>query len=147
MMYLCVKNIKSTRLFKKLNYKYYDFYEIEKLINEQAYKLILFKNMRKIHNVFHVFLLESYKENLENAKSSFFIIIEDEDQWKVQDNLNTKKFHDKMQYYVRWLNYDDTHNQWISTQDMNASELIAKYFKKYSKHADDDRASKRRRRD
>jgi hypothetical protein len=30
---------------------------------------------------------------------------------------------------------------------MNASKLIAEYFKKYSKHADDNRASKRRRRD
>jgi hypothetical protein len=30
---------------------------------------------------------------------------------------------------------------------MNASELIAEYFKKYSKHASDDRASKRKRRD
>jgi hypothetical protein len=80
MMYLCVKNIKSTRFFKKLDYKYYDSYEIEKLIDKQAYKLILLKNMRKIHNVFHVSLLESYKESLEDAKSSLFIIIEDEDQ-------------------------------------------------------------------
>jgi hypothetical protein len=79
MMYLCVKNIKSTRLFKKLNYKYYDSYEIEKLINKQAYKLILLKNMRKIHNVFHVSLLESYKENLEDAKSSLLIVIKNED--------------------------------------------------------------------
>jgi hypothetical protein len=79
-MYLCVKNIKSTRFFKKLNYKYYDSYEIEKLINKQAYKLILLKNRRKIHNVFHVFLLESYKESLEDAKSLSLIIIEDEDQ-------------------------------------------------------------------
>jgi hypothetical protein len=78
-MYLCVKNIKFTRFFKKLDYKYYDFYEIEKLINKQAYKLILLKNMRKIHNVFHVFLLKLYKENLEDAKSSSLIIIEDED--------------------------------------------------------------------
>jgi hypothetical protein len=109
-MYLCVKNIKSTRFFKKLNYKYYDFYEIEKLINKQAYKLILLKNIRKIHNVFHVSLLESYKENLEDAKSSSLIVIENEDQWEVQDILNTRKFHDKMQYYVKWLNYDDTHN-------------------------------------
>jgi hypothetical protein len=78
-MYLCVKNIKSTRFFKKLNYKYYDSYEIEKFINKQAYKLILLKNMKKIHNVFHVFLLELYKKDLEDAKSSSLIIIEDED--------------------------------------------------------------------
>jgi hypothetical protein len=79
MMYLCVKNIKSTKLFKKLNYKYYDFYEIKKLINKQAYKLILLKNMKKIHNVFHVSLLKLYKKSLEDAKSSSLIVIEDED--------------------------------------------------------------------
>ena len=65
---------------KKLNYKYYDLYEIEKSINKQAYKFIFSKNMSKIHNFFHVSLLKSYKKKLDDAKSSSFIIIDDENQ-------------------------------------------------------------------
>ena len=78
MMYFCVKNIKFIRFSKKLNYKYYDLYEVKKPINKQAYKLILSKNISKIHNIFHISLLKSYKKKFHNAKSSSLIIIDDE---------------------------------------------------------------------
>jgi hypothetical protein len=61
-MYWCVKNIKSIRSSKKLDYKYYESYKINMFINKQSYRLKLSINMRKIHNVFHVFLLESCKD-------------------------------------------------------------------------------------
>jgi RimJ/RimL family protein N-acetyltransferase len=61
-MYLYVKNIKSIRLSKKLDYKYYELYKINMFINKQSYRLKLSINMRKIHNVFHVFLLEFCKD-------------------------------------------------------------------------------------
>jgi hypothetical protein len=78
-VYLCVKNIKSTRSLKKLDYKYYEFYTISMLINKQFYRLNLSFNMRKIHNVFHVFLLESCKE-LAERKHASFIYVDDEEQ-------------------------------------------------------------------
>jgi hypothetical protein len=61
-MYLCVKNIRSIRSSKKLDYKYYESYKINMFINKQSYRLKLSVNMKKIHNVFHVFLLESCKD-------------------------------------------------------------------------------------
>jgi hypothetical protein len=59
-MLLNVKNIIFTKSFKKLNYKYYNSYEIIELIEKQVYKLKLSFLLKKIHNVFHVFLLESH---------------------------------------------------------------------------------------
>ncbi len=61
-VYLCVKNIRSTRSSKKLDYKYYELYKINMFINKQSYRLKLFANLKKIHNVFHVFLFESCKD-------------------------------------------------------------------------------------
>jgi hypothetical protein len=61
-IYLCAKNIKSTRSSKKLDYKYYKLYKRNMFINKQSYRLKLFVNMRKIHNVFHVLLLEFCKD-------------------------------------------------------------------------------------
>ena len=70
-IYLNAKNIKFMRSSKKLNYKYYDFYVIEKSVDKQTYKLKLLVNMRKIHDVFHVFLLELFKrENRDDNESS-----------------------------------------------------------------------------
>ncbi len=76
-VYLCVKNIKSTRSSKKLDYKYYESYTISMLINKQSYRLNLSLNMRKIHNVFHVFLLKSCKE-LAEREHALFIYVNDE---------------------------------------------------------------------
>jgi hypothetical protein len=78
-VYLCVKNIKSIRSSKKLDYKYYKSYKINMLINKQSYRLKLLANMRKIHNVFHVFLLESCK-NLAEKKQTSLIYVNDEKQ-------------------------------------------------------------------
>jgi hypothetical protein len=78
-VYLCVKNIKLIWLSKKFDYKYYEFYTINMLINKQSYRLNLSFNMKKIHNVFYVFLLESCKEFAERKHASF-IYVNDEEQ-------------------------------------------------------------------
>jgi hypothetical protein len=76
---LNVKNIIFIKSFKKLNYKYYDSYEIIKLIEKQAYKLKLSFLLKEIHNVFHVSLLESHLYDLVRA-FEFFSIIEIDDE-------------------------------------------------------------------
>ncbi len=82
-MYLCVKNIKSIKSSKKLDYKYYESYKINMFINKQSYRLKLSANMKKIHNVFHVFLLEFCKDLAEKKQTSF-IYVNDEKQWKIK---------------------------------------------------------------
>ena len=54
------KNIKTKRN-RKLKWKTFEFFEILKKHNNQIYKLNLFKRWR-IHNVFHVSLLKSFKK-------------------------------------------------------------------------------------
>jgi DNA-dependent RNA polymerase auxiliary subunit epsilon len=71
-------------------------------INKQSYRLKLSINMRKIHNVFHVFLLESCKDLAENEQTSF-IYVDDEKQWKIKQILNSRKYREKLQYYIKWL--------------------------------------------
>jgi hypothetical protein len=94
-VYLCVKNIKSIRSSKKLDYKYYESYKINMFINKQSYRLKLFANMRKIHNLFHVFLLESCKDLAEKKQTSL-IYVNDEKQWKIKQIFNSRKYRDKL---------------------------------------------------
>jgi len=55
-------NIKSSQPFDKLNYRKIRPFSIEKQINTVAYRLELPPSM-KIHPIFHVSLLETYKES------------------------------------------------------------------------------------
>jgi hypothetical protein len=73
-VYLCVKNIKSIQLSKKLDYKYYESYKINMFINKQLYRLKLFVNIKKIHNVFHVFLFEFCKKFVKKKQTSFIYV-------------------------------------------------------------------------
>jgi len=57
------KNIKTKRPFKKLDYKLRGKFEIEKLCGTNAYRLKLLPLSGKIHLVFHVNLLEPYRQN------------------------------------------------------------------------------------
>jgi hypothetical protein len=144
-MYLCVKNIRSIRSSKKLNYKYYESYKISMFINKQSYRLKLSANMRKIHNVFHVFLLEFCKDLAEKKQTSS-IYVNDEKQWKIKQILDSRKNREKLQYYIKWLNWDDIHNEWLNANNMNhASDLIAEYHEKYFEQMTNERIARKRR--
>jgi hypothetical protein len=144
-MYFCVKNIRSIRSSKKLDYKYYESYKISMFIDKQSYRLKLSANIKKIHNVFHVFLLESCKDLAEKKQTSS-IYVDDEKQWKIEQILNSRKYREKLQYYIKWLNWDDTHNEWLNANSMNhASDLIAEYHEKYFEQMTNERIARKRR--
>ena len=93
-IWLNIKNIQSKWSSKKLNYKYHDSFEIIKLTDKKFYKLKLFDFMNSIHDVFHVFLLKSYKENNDFNSEPFSIEIEENTEWKIKKILNNHIYHD-----------------------------------------------------
>jgi hypothetical protein len=58
------KNIHTLKSYKKLDHKYYESFEMQDLVEKQTYKFSLFHTFR-IHNVFHVFLLKSFKRRFD----------------------------------------------------------------------------------
>ena len=96
-MFLNERNIITARLFKKLNDKMLDSFQIINLI-DLFYKLKLFETMH-IYNVFYSRLLRLVvNDSLSDQKNEFSrsIVINDEDEWKIDDILN-------FQQYQRWL--------------------------------------------
>jgi hypothetical protein len=87
---LNVKNIKITKSFKKLNYKYIEFFKILLSINKQMYRLRLFKKYDSIHNVFHVSLLESFKARFDESSTFLSILVEDEKYYEIESVLNNR---------------------------------------------------------
>ena len=92
-----IKNLKQKRFFKKLSYKYIQSFNIKNKIETQIYHLTL-SNIYRIHNIFHVFLLKSYRHRVDDKKTKSMIqisnFINDEKQCEIKkiiDKIENKK--------------------------------------------------------
>ncbi len=137
-IFLNEQNIITARFFKKLNDKMLNSFQIINLI-DSFYKLKLFKTMR-IHDVFYSELLHLViNDSLSDQKNelSKSVVINDEDEWKINDILNFRRYQRRLQYQVKWKSYDNDLN-WYNVDDdefMNAQEMIDNFHIKYSRKA------------
>ncbi len=137
-MFLNERNIVTARLFKKLDDKMLDSFKVTDSV-DFFYKLKLSDTMR-IHDVFHSELLRSVDDDsLPGQKNEFSrsIVVNDENEWKIDDILNSRRYRRWLQYQVKWKNYDNDLN-WYNADDdefMNAQEMINDFHIKYSRKA------------
>ncbi len=126
-MFLNERNIVTARSFKKLNDKMLNSFINLNLINS-SYKLKLLEFMH-VHDVFHsdllCFVVDDFLSDQKNEFSDS-IVINDEDEWKIDDILNFRQYQRWLQYRVKWNDYDNDLN-WYNTDDdefMNAQKII-----------------------
>ncbi len=137
-MFLNEWNIITARLFKKLNDKMLNSFQIIDLV-DSFYKLKLLKTMC-IHDVFHSELLRLVvNDSLSDQKNELLksIVMNDENEWKIDDILNFQWYRRWLQYRVKWKSYDNDLN-WYNADDnefMNAQEMIDDFHIKYSTKA------------
>jgi hypothetical protein len=89
------KNIHTSRSFKKLDHKYYESFEMQNLIEKQAYKFNLSHTFR-IHNVFYVFLLKVFKKQFDEMITSFSIMINEKRHDEMKLILNSKLYRKRL---------------------------------------------------
>ena len=126
-MFLNERNIVTARSFKKLNDKMLDFFINLDLV-DSSYKLKLSEFMH-VHDVFHSDLLWSIVDDLLSDQKNEFsdsIVINDEDEWKIDDILNSCRYRRRLQYKVKWNDYDNDLNWYNADNDefMNAQKII-----------------------
>ncbi len=137
-MFLNERNIVIARLFKKLDDKMLDSFKVTDSV-DFFYKLKLSDTMR-IHDVFHSELLRSVvDDSLSGQKNelSKSIVVNDEDEWEIDDILNFRRYRRRLQYRIKWKSYDNDLN-WYNADDdefMNAQEMIDDFHTKYSTKA------------
>ncbi len=110
-VFLNEKNIVTARSFKKLNDKMLDSF-INLNFIDSLYKLKLSESMH-VHDVFHSDLLRSVVDDLlsdQKNELSDSIVINDEDEWKIDDILNSRWYRRWLQYRVKWNDYDNDFN-------------------------------------
>ncbi len=126
-MFLNERNIITARSFKKLDDKMLDFF-INLDFIDSSYKLKLSEFMH-VHDVFHSDLLRSVIDDIlsdQRNKFSDSIVINDEDEWKIDNILNFRWYRRWLQYKVKWNDYDNDLN-WYNADDdefMNAQKII-----------------------
>jgi hypothetical protein len=94
---------------KKLSSKFIGPFRVQDAVGTQAYRLILPPHYR-IHNVFHISLLERWKSraNQEENTQPPDINSEGEEVWEVERILEKRKKKGQIQYKLRWKGYDES---------------------------------------
>jgi len=112
MVMLNGRNIKTRRPSKKLDHKNHGPFQIEKIVSPLAVRLTLPRKW-KIHNVFHVSLLEPYRTSEHRAPPDPAKVlreaddIEQSEEYDVEEVMSSRKHGRRILYLVKWLDYPE----------------------------------------
>jgi transposase InsO family protein len=135
---LSTKNLRLKGEKRKLAPRRVGPFKVLEKIGKQAYRLALPEKYSRIHNVFHVSLLEPWhpqKEERNSAETMPFPDLEDEDnQWELEEVRDKQTQQGEAYYLVKWKGWPSEYNQWVTEEDMaNATAAIRKYEKAQAK--------------
>ncbi len=88
----------------------------------------------KIHNVFHPNLLQKASTDLLTNhvnKLPPLVIINNEEEWEVENILDIKSHQDKFQYQVKWVGWDENREWYNTTGFENSPEIIEDFHSRY----------------
>jgi hypothetical protein len=132
---LFIKNIKLKNSNQKFSHKFIKSFRIVETMNKQIYCLILFSFYR-IHDVFHVFYLKSYKRRKDDNIISKYLSSEllDDDEINEVKKILQKKISKRIIYYlIKWKDWSKKYNEWITKKNMNAFDLFQEFDKRTKK--------------
>ena len=127
---LSAKNLKVKKPNCKLSDKAIGPFRIRARIGKQAYRLAMPSTYR-IHSVFHVSLLELYKQRTNDSDLPEYPLpelIEDEEEYPVKRILQKRTRKGVKEYLVRWAGYPPEYDQWVPEQDMKGLEELRDAF-------------------
>ena len=129
-MWLFRRNIKTNRPCKKLDYRRLGPFRIQEKINLVVYRLELPASV-KIHPVFYVSLLETYKESTISGRlqpSLPPIEVENHDEYEVEKVLDSRRRRGKLQYLIHWQEFDINERMWEPAANLKNAPLEVQEF-------------------
>jgi len=125
------------RRLEKLTECFVGPYRIKEIIFSNTIKLELPKSI-KIHPVVNISRVQLYKPQVEGQKKipPKLVIIEGEEEFKVEKILNKRTVRGKEKFLVRWKGYTVEEDTWENRENLeNAKELVEEFEKEYREEA------------
>src|ERR1700710_88853 len=130
-VWLLPRNIRTTRPCKKLDYKKMGPFKILAKIGTSAYKLDLPAGM-KIHNTFHISLLEPYSDNKFPSQEHHPpppIEIDGEPEYELEEIIDSRLYRNHLQYRAKWTGYSPEHDKtWSPAENFNNAKIAIRRF-------------------
>jgi hypothetical protein len=116
---------------KKLSSKFIGPFRVQNAIGTQAYRLLLPPHYR-IHNVFHVSLLERWnsRDHHDDNTQPPEVTPEGHEVWEVEKILGKRVRKGQLQYWLRWKGYDESWDTWTPASDFEDMEELVQDFEK-----------------
>ena len=106
-------------------------------VGSNAYRIKLPPTMKGVHPVFNVALLHDAPSDAipgRVQKQPPPVEVEGQEEYKVEQILDSRFYRNGLQYLVKWKGYDDTENSWEPEANLdNAQEAIDDYYKAHPK--------------
>jgi len=127
------------RRTEKLTERFVGPYRVKEIISLNAVKLELPSTV-KIHPVVNVSRVRQYVRQVEGQRKEqpALVIIEGEEEWKVERILNKRKVRGKDKYLVCWKGFTAESDTWEGRENLgNAKEAINEFEKEYRQDMED----------
>jgi hypothetical protein len=141
-VWLFIKNIKTERSSRKLDHKWIESYKIKKILRD-ACQLNLSQSM-KIHDTFHISLLrkvaiDSLTEQIQSSSLSIVIDEQNEDEYEIDDILDSRYHYEKLQYRIAWIDHS-SNRAWYSAENFqnHSKEILDDYHRRYLTKSESD---------
>ena len=108
--------------------------QITEKIGRQAYRVELPEKYGRMHEVFHVALLEPWAfrqgKAAKYSEDSLPELEDEQDEWDVEDIVTHDDFSGRRRYLVKWKGWPTEYNTWEPEEHMaNASQLVKRYHR------------------
>ena len=120
---------------KKLDHKRHSPFEVIEKVSTHAYRLQLPSDLKGIHNIFHVSLLEEVAPEHHPQRQLVplpLIEIDGIDEYEVATILDSHHRKRRVEYLVCWVGYGPEDDTWLMVDQLQGSrELLDEFHGRY----------------
>jgi hypothetical protein len=127
-------DIATNRPSSKLSHRRLGPFVVEKYVGHGTYRLALPPHFRCLHPVFPIVKLSlAHPDPIPGRRPAPPpppTLVDGEDEYEVEDILDSRMRYNRLEYLVKWKGYDKSHNQWEEHMQLHAKSKIAQFHRK-----------------